>query len=58
MTLADLIKKATLVNVAFSTAEIPLKYKGRDVDVDFIPVGSTEKGYEINMEVHINENKK
>lgn len=49
MTLAELIYKADCIQAQLSTAGIPLKMDGKDVDVDFDIAGDSEHGYVINM---------
>ena len=49
MTLAELIHKANLTQSQLSTASIPLKLEGKDVDIDFDIAGDSEHGYVINM---------
>ena len=49
MTLAELIRKSQAVNSQLSTSWIPLKYEGRDVNIDFDIAGDYEHGYLINM---------
>ena len=49
MTLAELIKKASIIQAQLTTASIPLKYEGHDVDIDFDIAGNYEKGYVINV---------
>ena len=35
MTLTELINRATALGRRFNTSDIPLKYEGKDVDIDF-----------------------
>lgn len=35
MTLTELINRATALGRRFNTTDIPLKYEGKDVDIDF-----------------------
>jgi len=49
MTLAELMQKADACQMKFSTAYIPLKLEGRDVEISFVPEGSNEKGWVINI---------
>ena len=51
MTLTDLIKDAKSVGDMFSAYGIPLKYKGRDVEITFTPEGSNDTGWVINLQV-------
>lgn len=49
MTLGDLIYKADHTQAQLTSAYIPLKLEGRDVDIDFDIAGDSEHGYIINM---------
>ena len=51
MTLAELIIEATKVQRKFTTAWIPLKLDGHDVEIGFEPKGSYDEGYVINMRI-------
>ena len=51
MTLAELIIEANKVQRNFSTAWIPLKLDGHDVEIKFEPKGSYDEGYVINMRI-------
>ena len=51
MTLAELIQKADEAQRSFTTAWIPLKYEGHDVDIDFDIAGDNEHGFVINMRI-------
>ena len=51
MTLAELITEANKVQRSFTTAWIPLKLDGHDVEIGFEPKGSYDKGYVINMRI-------
>lgn len=53
MTLAELITEATKVQREFTTAWIPLKLDGHDVEIGFEPKGSYDEGYVINMRIRI-----
>lgn len=56
MTLAELIIKATGVGNRFNTAWIPLKYNGKDIDINFTSEESNESPrYIINMTIKQNE---
>ena len=49
MTLAELIKKASIIQAQLTTASIPLKLDGEEVEIDFDIAGDYEKGYVVNM---------
>ena len=49
MTLAELIQNADLCQMQFNTAHIPLKLEGRDVNITFVPEGSNDTGWVINI---------
>ena len=51
MTLAELIIKAKECNNMFSTAWVPLKLDGQDVDISFEPEGSNYTGWVVNIKV-------
>lgn len=51
MTLAELIIEANQVQRKFTTAWIPLKLDGHDVEIGFEPKGSYDEGYVINMRI-------
>ena len=50
MTLAELIAKAQAVNSQISTAWIPLKSDGRDIDIDLSLIEDKE-GYAVNVRI-------
>ena len=49
MTLAELIAKAQAVNSQISTAWIPIKYEGQNINVRFDLAGNSDRGYVVNM---------
>ena len=51
MTLAELITEANKMQRKFTTAWIPLKLDGHDVEIEFEPKGSYDDGYVINMRI-------
>jgi len=51
MVLAELIQKAEYTGKRFSTAWIPLKLDGKDVEIDFEPYGSNQDGWVINLRI-------
>lgn len=55
MTLADLVKKATLIGNAFNTADVPLMWNGKPIDVDFVPSDDGNGGYVMDMSIYVNQ---
>ena len=51
MTLAELITKAELCGRRFSTAYIPLKFDGQDVEISLEPIHSYPDGWIINLKI-------
>lgn len=51
MTLAELIIEAKKAGRNFTTAWIPLKLDGHDVEIGFDPKGSYDEGYVINIRI-------
>lgn len=51
MTLAELIIEAKKVERNFTSAWIPLKLDGHDVEIGFEPKGSYDEGYVINLRI-------
>lgn len=51
MTLAKLIAKATKMAKRFTSAEIPLKLNGIDVDIEFEDIEDKDNGYVINVSI-------
>ena len=54
MTLADLIHKTDFVQIQFTSASIPLKYEGKDIEIDLIPKRNKETGdWIINVKIEV-----
>ena len=52
MTLTELINKATELGRRFTTSDIPLKYEGKDVDID-LNISEDKECYMVNVELYI-----
>ena len=49
MTLRGLIEKVLEVQDRYISSCIPIKYEGKDVDIDLVPAGNFKDGYEVNL---------
>lgn len=52
MTLAELIAVAQGVNAQISTAWIPLKHKGKTINISLTLVNDDENGYAVDVEIN------
>ena len=55
MTLSQLIYSARETGNLFSSCDIPLKLDGKDVEILFVPAGSNQDGWVINVTINKNE---
>ena len=58
MTLKGLIDRAVSTGRRFTSAEIPVKLNGKDIDVEFDVIGDGDLGYEVNMVINCVKNEK
>lgn len=49
MTLAALMYEAKNLSMQFSSAAIPIKYEGEDVEIMLVPAEDEKEGYIINL---------